>query len=393
MKKEAFSPWVVAGMVVVGLGCFGGFAVLFAFTGGRSARDGGTHALSRSAVGFAGVADLLKASGAPVVLSRDPRGLESTRAGLLVLTPGAGARGPKHLLDSEDQTIMLVLPKWRTRPDGEHAGWVEARGLLPQKDVLQALPADWARPELGRAGPGEHAELAPGMTGPALEPVDRLQTLAGKGWEPILLTKQGKAVMARHLDDGVVVLADPDVLNNQAMASLDRASAAAALLTDYADGDAVTFDLSLNGFGRSRNLLRLIFEPPLLGATLCAVAASLLAGLLASRRFGPPALPAQVFQPGKGQLAANAASLIARAGREGRMGGPYAELSRRLVAQALRVPRRLAGPELDAALDRASAAHGLPAWSGLMAEAGSVRDRAALMRVASRLYEWRTGFR
>ena len=378
-------------MVAVGLLCFGGFAVLFAFTGGRSAGDGGAHAASRSALGFAGVVELLQKTGAPVVLSRDPGGVERLRQGLLILTPNGGSRGPKTMPDGEEQSILLVLPKWEVRTDPDHAGWVEEAGMLPLSQVLGVLPAEWGKVELKRDF--GHPQLTDGETGPPLDQIRGLQTLAGKGWEPLVLTRGGGAIMARHRADGVVVLADPDVLNNQAMAKQDRAAAAAALLTALADGDPITFDLSLNGLGRSRNLLRLMFEPPLLGATVCAVAASLLAGLLASQRFGPPALAARALQPGKSQLAMNAASLIARAAREPRMAIPYASLTRRLVAQSLRLPRRLQSAELDAVLNRATASRNGTTWSSLLQESERVRDRGALMRVVSRLYEWRTGFK
>ena len=60
---QAFSPLVAGGMVVVGVVCFAAFVVVLALARGPGARDGGAHVLSRSAVGFAGVAELMEATG------------------------------------------------------------------------------------------------------------------------------------------------------------------------------------------------------------------------------------------------------------------------------------------------------------------------------------------
>ena len=86
------------------------------------------------------------------------------------------------------------------------------------------------------------------------------------------------------------------------------------------ENDSVAFDAVLAGLGDTRNLLQLMFEPPFLAFTLALIAAAILVGLHALGRFGPPAIEGRAIPFGKRALADNVATLIARAGRESRLG-------------------------------------------------------------------------
>ena len=381
-------------MIVVGLGCFAAFAVLLAFSRGPNRADGGAHALSRSAVGFAGVVELLRDAGQPVLVSRDP-GQHGPKASLLVLTPSAGSRGPRSFADRDADTVLIVLPKWRTEAMDGHPGWVRPAGLLPASEVLDVLPGDIGRPRLkrrdGTARPALSAAPSFGSA-PTTAAIDRLQTLADGKWVAALEDDDGGIVLGQATEDGPYVLSDPDLLNDLAMNDPAGAQGAASLVNTLADGGSVAFDVSLNGFGRSRDPLLLIMQPPLLGATLCAVAAGLLSGLLSAKRFGPARIAGRAFEFGKRGLADNSAALIARAGREKRMARPYAELTRHLAARATAAPRGLSPAELDAFLNRAALARGEQPFAPLLAESGAVRDSAGLLRAARRLHRWRMGF-
>ena len=386
-----FSPLAVAGMVGVGLACFAGFIVLLAFARGPHAGDGGAHAASRSAVGFAGLVQLLRDGGTPV---RAGRGSPQAGApGLRVLTPAGWNRGPATMPPLPG-TVLVVLPKWRTSALPDHPGWVRQEGLLPDRAVLGVLPKDWPGVSLQRrAGTAPPALQGMEFFGnpPPLRAVAELQVVAAKGWVPVLQDKAGGILLGQPYEDGPYVLADPDLLNNLALADLAGAEAAVALITTLVEGQPVAFDLSLDGFGRSRDLLRMLLAPPLLGPTLCALAAAALVGLLSLRRFGPAQAPARAYDPGKRALADNSAALIALAGRDTRMVRPYAELTRSLAARAAAAPRQLGADGLDAYLDRAARLRGLPdSFTALLAEASQVRDRAGLVRVARRLHHWRT---
>ena len=399
-EAGAFSGRVAVGLGGFGVVCFVAFVVVLAFFGGRNEADGQAHALSRSAVGFAGVVELLRATGSTVQFGRGPvyGPVEPGRPtpALLVLAPTSSSAAPATTQELGADAVLIVLPKWRVSPAGERRGWVESLGLLDDSQVVDALPKDWARPVLHRLDRDEHPVLqAAGLFGtvPSVERVERLQTIKGPGWTPVLQTADGGIVLAVHARDGVYVLADPDLLNDLALAEPKGAADAVALLTELVDNAGpITFDVSLNGFGRSRDLLRLMFEPPLLGATLCGAAAATLLGLLSLGRFGPVQPPERALAAGKRALADNAAALIGRARREPRMARPYAELVRRLAARMAGAPRHLTSTELEAYLDAAGAIRAVPErFTTLSAEADGVRDRAALVTLARRLHDWRQG--
>ena len=389
----AFSGPAVIGIIGFGLVAFAAFTLLLGFSGGPETTDGQAHALSRSAVGFAGIVQLMREAGTPVLLSRKPLDATGADGGLLILTPDPGARAPSTMPDLGPRTILIVLPKWHVYPNPTHAGWVEQAGLLPVNQVLGVLPADWKPIVLHRNLGGRPVAIQAADPIPAMSAgsVDRLQTFAGEGWTPLLHDGEGGIVLGRQ-ERGPYVLADPDLLNDLALAEIGGAAQAVALLKALAQGRPIAFDISLNGYGRSRNLLRLIVEPPLLGATLCALASAALVGLMSIGRFGPVKPSGRPLMAGKRALADNAATLIALAGREHRMALPYAELTRSLAARATSAPRHLDRTGVNAHLDRAADLRGLSdRFTTLREQAASVHNRAGLMRVARRLYNWRIG--
>ena len=165
--------------------------------------------------------------------------------------------------------------------------------------------------------------------------------------QPLLADAAGH-VLAFHVvgDEGTdyyenahwtTFVVEPDLMNNFGMADPQRAAAAMALVREagYADLDAVTFDLTLNGLGGSTNLLTLAFQPPFLAATLCLLLSMLIIGWRAFMRFGPTATSEQDIAFGKQRLVANGAGLIVRARRLGLLAEPYIHLVERRLGRAL----------------------------------------------------------
>jgi hypothetical protein len=150
----------------------------------------------------------------------------------------------------------------------------------------------------------------------------------------------------------------------------------------------VVFDVSLDGLKHSPSLLKLAFEPPFLGATLCLAGAALLMALHAASRFGAPERTTRALALGKSALAENSAGLIRMAKREPHMAGGYLELNRGAVAKALGATR-LSGAELDAYVDRLGERTGAGRLSSLAEQIPAVKDRDSLTRFAQRLYQWR----
>ena len=381
-------------LVLVGCVSLSGLGLLAAYEPElRSGDNGQGHALSRSAVGFAAVARLLEKSGTPVVMRRGA--LSATAGeGLLVLTPALGT-SPTRLSDIEHAgPVLVVLPKWVTIPHPARRSWVRAAGDVPDFAALKVLPEPWRQGLTLQRRPGTAAvRLArPDGRPIGVQPrIENLRTLSGPGWVPVVVDEAGRGVLVMNQTTGVYVLADPDFLDTAGMKTLAGARAAIDMLSVIrAEGVPVVFDLTLHGFERSLNPLRLMLEPPLLGATLCLLAAMILVGVQAAVRFGPAQGQARAVALGKRALADNTAGLVRMARREHRMAAPYAEMVRAETARAVGAPRGLEGDELDPVLDRLGAASGVShRISNLIERARAARTKADLMEVARDLYRWR----
>ncbi|WP_312165201.1 DUF4350 domain-containing protein [Phenylobacterium sp.] len=393
-RSGAFSPLVMLVLVLVGCVALAGLGLIAAYEPElRSGDNGQEHALSRSAIGYGAIARLLETSGTPVVLRRGALSAAADE-GLLVLTPSPGTN-PTLIGEIEHGgPVLVVLPKWAAVPDRLRRGWVRTDGGLGDEATLKVLPKAWREGLVlqHRAGAGPVRLARPNGQQIGVQPqVEDLRTLAGPGWVPVAVDEAGRGVLVMNEANGVYVLADPDFLDTAAIKSLAGARTAVELLTLIRAKDTpVVFDLTLHGFERSLNPLRLMLEPPLLGATLCLLAALILVGVQASVRFGAARANARTVALGKRALADNTAGLVRLARREHRMAAPYAELTRAEVAHAVGAPKGLEGQELDGLLDRLGAAGGATQrFSILIERARGARTKGDLMEVARDLYRWR----
>jgi len=342
-----------------------------------SGNNGEAHAASKGLNGYAGLVRLAEANGYDVTRSRSPSGLETE--GLLVLTPPADTDPSElgKLLVKREQIgpTLVILPKWSAlRPppmlprevrEKFKPGWVLLTGPLPA-DWPTILPAPYGfthkldtLEENGRArwsGLGAAGSLPTASVAHALTKDVHETLVSDASGRALAMRVVGKEGTDFH-DNAhwTLFVAEPDLANNYGLADRQRAAAAMALIdaaTYGGDIDQVTFDLTLNGFGASENLLTLAFRPPFLAATLCLLLALLIIGWRAFKRFGGAAAeggPAIAF--GKERLIANGAGLILRARRFHLLGAPYAALSARRLAERL----GLARPDvaaIDAALAR-----------------------------------------
>lgn len=437
-RSSPFAPALIIGAVLVGFLAFLAWAGLGAFEPDfRNGDDGGAHALSKSAVGYAGLITLLNAAGRPALVARGP----IHGAGLMVLTIDGGDPrtdlGDLSTTRNFDGPILAVLPKWATLPT-LHRGWVSQAGLRavdadtwlgsgeadedaapkagtdPRVAPPKASPKDSLKARLERLGrPRIRLERRDGIAGHLLTrvgpdgfplpgplaqartgPIDRWQTfVTTPGYRPLIVDETGATVVAAVYDKaGRVVfaaLSEPDLLNNHGLARLDNARAALFILDTLGEKRAVYVDVTLNGFERARSLIKLMLQPPFLGATLCVLAAALLILWHAIWRFGPPARSSRELAMGKTVLADNQAGLIRMARREHRMGAGYVAVVRGIVARAVGAPRELAGEALAAFLDRLGKGRTTDTLAGLSAAAEQARANSDLMDAAMRLHRWR----
>lgn len=391
-KAPTFAAGAILALVLVGVVAAAGMAVLSAYAPDlRSGQDGRAHALSKSAVGYAGAPILMQRLGASVLVSRT-RPVRGTGS-VVVLAPEPGLSPEELQAYPKGAMTLIVLPKWVAVRDPLRPAFVRKGGLMDDDRAVQALLKSYApetrltvrkgrsRPLLYGAGGGfvGSGELRLGQ-------IDRLRTISGEGWSPLLVDEAGNAVLVQSAKTpSIWVLADPDLLNNQGLASLDTARAG-VLILDVARGDErpILFDVTLNGFERGRGIARLMLEPPWLAATLIAVAAGILMGLHALARFGQPRRSGRAFALGARALVDNSADLVRMARKEHELAPAYAALTRSLVARA-------AGGHTaeEHWLDDLARRRGMTAPSELAAEAETAKTRDDLMAVAKKLYDWR----
>lgn len=358
----------------------------------RSGSDVGAHALSKSAIGFAGLGILLEASNISNSVSHGR--MSHDNSSLTILTPSVENSSGEISQLALRQESLIILPKWQPMPDPSAYGQVLNIGVLPRELVEKLLrsfsPTSKIKRQMGqRIGrlfgtpgmfPADHYDIS-GM--------DATQTLGGKDWIPLLVDQHGNAVLSTLRSRPVYVLADPDLMNTHGLHDVSTASLALQIIKRLRVSHApVLFDVTLNGFGQSPSLLRGLFEPPFLGATLCAIFAAVLIGFHATVRFGAPQRAEVDVERGKTALTRNTADLIRMLHREPGMASRYAQVTKRLVLHELGMRRQHDagnGETLLKVLERDKGT----SYSELLAEAEQVKNRAHLVILANSLFQWK----
>lgn len=302
-----FSRGTLIGMLLVGALAF---VALLWFLGngtGGSGNNGGAHVGGQGLNGYAGLARMLEAEGFDVQRQRNRRALE-THVGLLILTPPANADGKEiaKVVDAHRYfgPTIVVAPKWLTIGSGAKQakrGWVQIFATEPP--AWKGF-ADDVNVEIGteKSPPANGWRLG---TRSGKLPDDRqVETGTGKDLVPIVTTGSGMTLAAFLDDDGyypalnrvagidpnfggedeeiypVVLVFEPDLLDNWGLADRDTAMLARELVLAAADdrSQPIVFDMTFNGFGASRNLLTLASfaadEQSLLSVVLAAPAES-----------------------------------------------------------------------------------------------------------------------
>ncbi len=360
----------------------------------------GPTVASRSALGYAGIADILRQLDMSVIGSRSrARSIERAQgAGVLViaeprLSPSTMTVGRK-LLDSS--AVLLVLPKWDGVASQTHSGWIENAELAAPFMASLALnlveadgkvqrgpaPADWDRNAIG---------VAPVLSAP-------MQFIRSDTLKP--LVAHGDQILVGEVERKgrrIFILADPDVLSNQGLANPVNADFAVALIGKLRQGDGpVVFDESLSLVtGSGPNIFRLLFRFPLLtGLVLGLVAVGLLLWS-AMPRFGAPDAPAPALESGKRGLIDNIAGLVGFAGRRPAIVARFVDATIQDVARRLHAPPGLAGRALTAWLARVGEARGAKLDPRAAVERADALtrakrgDAAALVALARDINQWK----
>ena len=299
--------WVTAAVSV--------FAISLYFIGssplGVEGTGPGTY--SRSAIGYAGLAEVLQQVGIPVVQSRSSSLDKLSPGSVLVVAeplPDTRSQATAGALVKADK-VLLVLPKWSGQPSRDRPGWLAAAALQPPLVPDQTLRLVAPRGQVLRI---DHSvtwstnalELAPQIEQP-------IQLVSGAALVPVIGAAEG--VLLGEMRQGgrrIWVLADPDILADHSLARGDNAALAVAIFEALRqdDGKAV-FDETIHGIQvQPESPLRLLFRFPYAIAAAQALLAAALLLWATLGRFGAPQAAPVPLQSGREGLLRNSAMLL-----------------------------------------------------------------------------------
>jgi hypothetical protein len=400
MNQSIMSGRLAGILVLISAVSMLGLVLLFAYAPYLRGDDSSdSDVISRSAVGFAGLKELLSLSHIPTDIDRGPLLPNNSRPSLVILTPAWTASAAEITDYQYTAPTLVILPKWIAIPILEKSQWVTKSGMWPD-DTTARLVQGLAKGATLAHKNGSARDIQT-LLGPAAPPglapvfLKHIEEIRSIGGAPTVLTARDYGpilVQVRRAGQPVYILSEPDLMNNQGLADVTSARAALAIIAQLRQGSGpVRFDVTLDGMGRDPSLLHALFEPPLLGATACALLAALLIGLHAASRFGAPQRAGRVFARGKMVLAINTAELLRIMGREGAMAQRYLHAARDLALARLGA-RRFSAPEQDELLAILERQGGLSIqYAELAHEARDAQGAAALLRIAQKAFVWRKG--
>jgi hypothetical protein len=395
-SDSIFSPrllvvWIVGAVLV--------FVITLYFMGSKDqgTKTVGPSTFSRSAIGYAGIAEVLRQLDVTVIKSRYDSLSKVTAGSVLVIaepSPGAKTEATIRTLLKAD-SILLVLPKWTGPPSTRKSGWLGEAELRPKGDV------DWA---LNLVAPqaddldvdqvvwtSNSLNMAPTLEAP-------IQLVHGDRLQPLIASKDGMLLgqlVSRNRK--IWVLSDPDVISNHGLAEPGNAALAVAIINGLRSGSgSVVFDETLHGFiSEPASPILLLFRFPFVLVTLQAVIAMVLLLWATLNRFGAPQQAPPSMTAGRLGLLQNIAKLLEFSGHQEVMIRRYVLETVRDVARQLHAPRGLSTPALVAWLQRVGAARGTDVDCGdVIAQAegltdGRRRNPASLVRLARDIHRWR----
>ncbi|ESZ07918.1 DUF4350 domain-containing protein [Mesorhizobium sp. L48C026A00] len=349
----------------------------------RQPGNGSATPLSKSGVGYAGLAEWLRLTGETPAMARTDQDLGTDMLLIVTISPESDPAALDHILElRQDLNTLFVLPKWQTLPLEEHEGWKMKFGRLPDPVVNQWL----GRIANAKIGVGQSTVQQLDIEGQLVAAPDELQWVADE--HPIIAAGNNKAVLTEVDGKPFYVLTDPDLINNAAIGNPDKAAAALDLIALLQpEKGQVMFDLTLHGAGRKYDLAKLLVEPPFLALTLTILAAAALAFLRGLGRFGPPRAEQRAIAFGKRALVDTTAMLLRRAGRLEELGGRYAALMRVRAGALLGAPQGLQGEALDRWLDSRDKDE-VSGFTARAQAAGEAKNLTQMHEAAERLHDW-----
>jgi len=432
-----FSSRVVTVLIVAGLATFALGLVLNAFSGRIFGEDSvGQDSYSRSLVGHHALAEFLRQSGLVVARGRNLDQCDLREAfPLLLIEPILHLDSPFKARDALDDPLMprkkdekksktaqsnrvrhamnrawaadapvvMMLPKWRVGRSPEHLGWIGTKTLRPIEDAEEVIPGE----KTGSSDPGSRLVLRPGsISNPAtslaglsdlkIDLGDTPQLLAADAvHEALVRCDEGVligAIRPFHPGEEIIVISDPDLINNSGLARGDHAALFLSLLAEFFDARGVVIDETPHGFEDRGNLKARIFSFPLVLLLIHGVATLLLLAWSAAPRFGKALEPPRELPPGKSLLIDNTSRLLMMGGDRTAAVRRYMGLSMTVVAERFFLLEGSSQKDVLSKLKRLTRMRGLTVDIEKLYKATRSRtlkpDRA--LKLAQLIHSWRT---
>ena len=377
-------------LILVGGAAFCAFLALAVLIDPADRTVIGSSSYSRSALGHAGFATLLRDAGYDVAINRSRRGRGIAPDDvLLILEPNLRSHVLADLerLMEGKRRVLVALPKWQ--PQGASScGWIAAAELLPKRAAREVadgvVGAEVQRPE------GDNPWTDGLGTGdPTID--NTLQLVGSDQLKPLVSKPNGMlAGETRQGDAQIVVLADPDIIANHGLHRGNNARLALGLVARLAPSTnrPVHFDETLHGFASVPSLPRLLVAPPLLAATLLALATVAVVVWRAAVGFGTPrsTAAAPVLGSGHETLLHNAGRLLTSADHAVYIADRYGRASLAEAGRRLHLDGRTRHGETDQDADLRDALENVAKRRGIRTQLPNPATRP--LARARRYYDW-----
>lgn len=395
--ERILKPRTAALLILIGGAAFCAVLVLMVLVDPADRLVTTPSSYSRSAIGHAALASLLREAGYNVEVnrSRQGRGVAAEDL-LLVLEPDLfinTVEDMRRLLEGR-RRVLVALPKWRQRPTalsvGVPPGWIESVVPLPESAVGEVAHGVVGQATIHRPG----SEITwTGRLGPTPE-IERPQLVTDSALRPLVASSDGGVLVGEvpvdETDSRILVLADPDPIANHGLHRGDNALLALGLIEQLLTSPDATvyFDESLHGFAVVPSLPRLLLAPPFLAATLLALATVAVMVWRAAVGFGTDRSGnerAPVFGSGHETLLRNAGRLLAAGDHAAYIADRYGSATLDEAGRRLHVGHR--GARLDDRKALRGTLQAIASRRGVrtrLPEAGQLRPLAT----ARRYYDW-----
>ena len=393
ISDQVLTRRTAALLVLVGGAAFCAFLALVVLIDPADRTVTGTSSYSRSAIGHAGLAGLLRESGYEVQANRSRlgRGIAPGDV-LLILEPDLlfhTVADLQRLMDGK-RRVLVALPKWAANAFPGRRGWIQEASLLSEDDAGDVArgvidPAAIKRPEFDNPWADRL-----GVGTPTIE--DDLQLVSAAQLDPLLSRSDG--ILVGETSDGeakIVVLADPDILANHGLHRGDNARLALGLIEWLKPSSDATihFDETLHGFAIVPSLPRLLMAPPFLAATLLVLGTVAITVWRAAAGFGEPRAvgePEPVFGNGHETLLRNAGRLLAASDHAVYVADRYARASLEEAARRLHLGTQPRRGEADNDVNARGILEGIAKRRGVRARLPGEETRP--LTKARRHYDW-----